>query len=132
MTERVVITGTAALVAGGASVDRLWQAARADDALPAAVLDGSWIERAAGVEPADARVLARHQLLALAVVEAAWTRAGRQADRNRLRGETGSKRRHPSWATVGGTSVGGLAAMELETGEARSAAGESRLSPYAL
>lgn len=80
----------------------------------------------AALSRADALILARHQLLALSVVESAWRSAGLPDHRNRLRGE-GAKHRNSRFGCVSGSSLGGLAAMEVET-----ASPKYRPSPYSL
>lgn len=79
----------------------------------------------AGLEAGDSAILSRHQLLALAVVERAWSSAGLPPDRNRLRGE-GTKHRISGFGCVSGSSLGGLVAME----EDLEASG--KLSPYSI
>lgn len=81
----------------------------------------------AGMEKQDVAILARHQLLALAVVEKAWSSAGLSISRNRLRGE-GEKIRHPAFACVSGSSLGGLCAMETDVAQY----GAKKFPPYAV
>lgn len=121
--RRVVITGSGLLVGGHSSPAALWEAVVAGT-IPSIRVEA---DPAEGLSPGDASILSRHQLLALAAVEQAWRGAGLPADFNRLRGE-GTKIRHERYACVGGSSLGGLAAMEEDC----LSAGEGKFSPYAL
>jgi 3-oxoacyl-[acyl-carrier-protein] synthase II len=90
-------------------------------------VEGVRLRELAEVPVADAAILGRHQLLALAAVRMAWKHAGLPVVRNRLRGE-GLKHRFARIGCVSGTSIGGLAAMEEEF----ATRGARRFSPYSL
>ena len=125
-TERIVITGRGVLAGSLHSVQEVWSRTLSEERVSGDLPDDPSLASLAGLPAGDALILARHQLLALAAVEAAWRDAGLPADRNRIRGE-GEKTRHPRYGCVSGSSLGGLAAMEEET----SAPGY-RPTPYAL
>jgi 3-oxoacyl-(acyl-carrier-protein) synthase len=125
---RVFVTGRSLLVGGVTTVENLWREVLEERRLVEVVEEEQFLRTLSGIEPSDAAVLARHQLLALAVVERAWTDSNLPSTRNRLRGET-SKVRNSRYGFVGGTSIGGLAAMESEIGPL---AANPRVSPYAM
>lgn len=110
-------------------MESLWKEVLKESRLGEVVEEDQFLKTLSGVEPSDAAVLARHQLLALAVAERAWLDSNLPPARNRLRGET-SKVRHPRYGFVGGTSIGGLAAMECEINQI--ASHHPRVSPYAM
>ncbi|MBU6181613.1 MAG: hypothetical protein KGR46_02215 [Verrucomicrobia bacterium] len=123
--HRVFITGTALLAGGSGSTAEVWGALCGDSFLAGARPSDAALAKIAGLDTGDAAILARHQLLALAVLEKAWANARLPGERNRLRGE-GSKTRHPRIGCVSGTSSGNLAAMELEDDAT------SKIHPYAI
>ena len=123
--KRVYVSGSGVLVGDVHSAGKLWEAALMNERLKGCSPDREKLSGLAAVTFADAAILGRHQLLALAVVESAWRSAGLSEQRNRLRGE-GSRARHARFGCVSGTSIGGLAAMEEDVAE------NVRLSPYAL
>ena len=128
-SRRVFVTGRSLLVGGMTSVESLWKEVLKEGRLGEVVEEEQLLEKLSGIEPTDAAVLARHQLLALAVVERAWLDSNLPPARNRLRGES-SKVRNPRYGFVGGTSIGGLAAMESEINQM--ASHHPRVSPYAM
>jgi 3-oxoacyl-[acyl-carrier-protein] synthase II len=119
----VYVTGTGLLVGDHASPCSLWEA------VVAGTVSSRRVEAdpAEGLSPGDASILSRHQLLALSAVDRAWRSAGLPSDFNRLRGE-GDKIRRARFACVGGSSLGGLVAMEEDC----ASVGEGKFSPYAL
>lgn len=131
MTERsgtrVFITGSGALSGCARSVGELWNFACNNRRIRGSVAADDELAALIGLSAGDQSILGRHQLLALAVAEQAWSSAGLTAVRNRLRGE-GCKESHPARACVGGSSLGGLVAME---GDLASSGGQ-RFSPYAV
>ena len=106
-------------------MDGLFDLLCADKTVSGELPDSKALAEIAGLEAGDSGILSRHQLLALAVVERAWSSAGLPPDRNRLRGE-GSKHRFSSFGCVSGSSLGGLVAMEEDI-EA-----SGKLSPYSI
>jgi 3-oxoacyl-[acyl-carrier-protein] synthase II len=125
--SRVVITGTGILSGGAGDPEELWKLVVADGKSAAPIADDSDLASIAGLSRSDALILGRHQMMTLAVVEQAWKSAGLDGIRNRLRGE-GEKRNLPGFSCVGGSSVGGLVAMENDI----SAVCGGRFSPYAM
>lgn len=121
----VFLTGCGVLAGGLDSLDGLFEAFRADKPVRGALPDSSLLAEIAGLDSGDASILARHQLLAMAVVERAWSSAGLPPARNRLRGE-GAKNRLPRIGCVCGSSLGGLVAMEEDT------AASEKYSPYSI
>ena len=121
--RRVYVTGTGLLVGDHASPRSLWEAVLAETVSSRRVQ----VNPAEGLSPGDASILSRHQLLALSAVDRAWRAAGLPTDFNRVRGE-GTKIRRGRFACVGGSSLGGLVAME----EDFASAGQRKFSPYAL
>jgi 3-oxoacyl-[acyl-carrier-protein] synthase II len=121
----VFLTGCGVLAGGVDSVGGLFECLCDDKLVGGALPDSKLLAEIAGLDPGDASILARHQLLALAVVERAWSSAGLPAERNRLRGE-GTKHRLPAIGCVSGSSLGGLVAMEEDT------AGTEKFSPYSI
>jgi 3-oxoacyl-[acyl-carrier-protein] synthase II len=85
------------------------------------------IASAIGLTPGDLSILGRHQVLALGAVDQAWRASGLGLASNGLRGER-TKERHLSIGCVGGSSLGGLVAMEHDLAASRG----SRFSPYAV
>ncbi|MEI7963155.1 MAG: beta-ketoacyl synthase N-terminal-like domain-containing protein, partial [Verrucomicrobiota bacterium] len=128
-SRRVFVTGRSLLVGGMTTVESLWKEVLKEGRLGEVVEEEQLFRKLSGIEPSDAAVLARHQLLALAVVERAWLDSNLPPARNRLRGES-SKVRNPRYGFVGGTSIGGLAAMESEINQM--ASHHPRVSPYAM
>jgi len=125
--QRVFITGSAVL---SGSVDRvadLWSMAMTDSKVPGSILGDQDLAARMGMSPGDASILSRHQILALAVVDQAWSAAGLGGGRNRLRGE-GAKQSMSRFGCVGGSSLGGLVAMEQDF----DALPDKRFSPYSL
>ena len=123
--SRVWLTSCGVLCGGTDSIDALFEAARVDRRVDGNLPDGDSLAALAGIGAGDSSILARHQLLALAVVEQAWTAGGLSSVRNRLRGEE-VKQRHSRWGCVSGSSLGGLCAMESEMGTAK------KFSPYSI
>lgn len=121
--RRVLVTGTGVIACRENGVGALWKAVQRDRRLPEEGLALPDLLSHARVEPGDMRILGRHQLLAMAVVEEAWRCAGLDSGRNRIRGEA-SKIHRPRFGCVGGSSMGGVAALVTEL--------ETRLSPYSL
>jgi len=113
------------LVGGCNSVDGLFESLCADRPVGGSLPESESLAAAAGLERGDAAILSRHQLLALAVTEHAWKAAGLSPERNRLRGE-GAKHRLPQIGCVSGSSLGGLAAMEVDV------AASGKFSPYSI
>jgi 3-oxoacyl-(acyl-carrier-protein) synthase len=113
MPRRVFVSGAALIAGGSDSTRKIWDALRADSVLDQPAPEDGRLAELAEIPSGDASILARHQLLALAVAEKAWSLAGLPSARNRLRGE-GPKTRHPRIGCVAGTSSGNLAAMESE------------------
>lgn len=118
-----MVTGTGVIACRENGVDALWKAVQRDRRLPEEGLALPDLLAHARVEPGDTRILGRHQLLAMVVVEEAWRCAGLDSGRNRIRGEA-SKIHRPRFGCVGGSSMGGVAALVTEL--------ETRLSPYSL
>lgn len=118
-----MVTGTGVIACRENGVGALWKAVQRDRRLPEEGLALPDLLAHAQVEPGDMRILGRHQLLAMAVVEEAWRGAGLDSGRNRIRGEA-SKIHRPRFGCVGGSSMGGVAALVTEL--------ETRLSPYSL
>ncbi len=124
-SSRVWLTSCGVLCGGTDSIGALFEAARLDRRVIGSPPDGDSLAALAGIGAGDSSILARHQLLALAVVEQAWTAGGLSSVRNRLRGEE-VKQRHSRWGCVSGSSLGGLCAMESEMGSAK------KFSPYSI
>jgi 3-oxoacyl-[acyl-carrier-protein] synthase II len=125
--RRVVVTGCGALAGGAGSVEEIWEALLEDRMVAGGQPTLEHLSELAELPTADASILGRHQLLALAAVRMAWKNAGLPPEHNRLRGE-GAKQRFGHFGCVSGTSTGGLVAMEEEVAE-RS---RKRFSPYSL
>ena len=125
--KRVFITGAGSLSGDTLSVERLWSHAVSGKRVEGSVASDVEIASAIGLAPGDLSILGRHQVLALGAVDQAWRSAGLGTTRNRLRGE-GAKERHSSIGCIGGSSVGGLVAMERDLAAAQG----SRFSPYAV
>lgn len=121
------MTGTGVLVGGERSPEALFQSLCEDRPVPGGMPDNSEAAALAAVPRRDARILARHQILALAVARAARDAAGLERVENPLRGE-GSKKRNPREGCVAGSSLGGLNAMELD----RHSHAGGKPSPYSL
>jgi len=121
----VFLTGCSVLAGGVDSVDGLFEALCADELVSGSLPHSKALAEIAGLDAGDASILSRHQLLALAVAERAWSSAGLAPERNRLRGE-GAKHRRPAIGCVSGSSLGGLVAMEEDT------AASGKLSPYSI
>lgn len=135
----VAVTGWSAMTDAGFLTDELWQLLLRDEPrkCPAHRSSAALAEEI-GLTPADASILARHQLLALAVLEQAWRHAALPEERNRLRGGRKAVRR-PRFGCVAGSSLAGLTAMLQETAESKPAAyslsrwrGNSISAPAAL
>ena len=113
--KRVAVTGWSALAGGTTSAGELWQRLCSHRSY---VGEGSnsdeQLASTAQLAPADASILARHQLLALSAVESAWCMAGLPRERNRLRGK-GARVHRPDFGCVAGMSLSGLSAMVRET-----------------
>jgi len=125
--QRVFITGSAVLSGSVDRVSGLWALALNDRKVQGCIPGDHELSARMGLPPGDASILSRHQILALAVADQAWRTAGLGGGRNRLRGE-GAKESNRNFGCVGGSSLGGLVAME-EDFEARP---DKRFSPYAL
>lgn len=125
--RRVFITGTGVLSGRASSPGDLWSLAMKGGRVEGAIADDHDLASSIGLAPGDLSILGRHQLLALGVSEQAWSSAGLGSGRNRMRGE-GIKERDASFGCVGGSSLGGLVAMERDLAAAQ---GE-RFSPYAV
>ncbi len=121
--EPVWITGTGILVRGECHMDSLWNRVREDVPVPEGLLERKELETRAGLDSGDARIVGRHQLLALAVAESAWRNAGLDPQRNRLRGQS-SKIRRLRMGCFSGTSTGELACLLEEI--------DQRPLPYSL
>lgn len=124
---RVFVTGSGVLSGNAVSAGDLWSQSLKGERVRGSVATDQEIASAIGLSPGDLSILGRHQVLALAAVDQAWRAAGLGSARNRLRGE-GSKERHSSIGCVGGTSLGGLVAMERDLAAAQG----DRFSPYAV
>ena len=128
LTERrVFITGTGVLSGEASSPADLWSYCLQGKRVVGSIASDQEIASEIGLTAGDLAILGRHQLLALGAVDQAWKSAGLGSAKNRLRGE-GSKERHASFGCVGGSSLGGLVAMERDLAAAQ---GE-RFSPYAV
>ena len=123
---RVFVTGRGVLAGDQDSISGIWNSVILEETLTGSPPGDSELEEQACLSKPDALILARHQLLALSVVETAWKSAGLPEHRNRLRGE-GAKHRNSRFGCVSGTSLGGIAAMEAET-----SVPDFRPSPYSL
>ena len=124
--SRVFVTGRGLLAGGHETIPGIWKSVLREESLAGSLPGDPELAELAGLSKPDALILARHQLLALSSVEAAWRSAGLPEQRNRIRGE-GGKHRNPRFGCVSGTSLGGIAAMESET-----SALDFRPSPYSL
>lgn len=123
--QRVYLTGMAALSSGTTGVEAIWHALDQGNALPDSETPVEKLIDLAHLSQAEAAILGRHQLLALAVAEQAWSNAGLSVCRNRLRGE-GRRHRHPEFGCLAGSSLGGLDSF------AHDVAGGSDPGPHAL
>ena len=119
----VWVTGTGVILQQDSCVDSLWNRVLRDVRIPEGVLDRKSLEAMTGLDSGDARIVGRHQLLALAVMETAWRQAGLDPQRNRLRGQS-SKIRRPRFGCFSGTSTGELACLLEEI--------DQRPLPYSL
>ena len=124
---RVFVTGSGVLSGSSDSPGSLWELACSGSKSQWEIPGNGELADGISLASGDASILARHQLLALNVVESAWSSAGLAKERNRLRGE-GTKHRHSRFGCIGGSSLGGLVAMERDLEEPRGA----KLSPYAI
>lgn len=124
---RVFVTGSGVLSGKATSTGDLWLQSLKGERVEGSVAIDQEIASAMGLAPGDLSILGRHQVLALGTVDQAWRSAGFGSARNRLRGE-GAKERHSSFGCIGGSSVGGLVAMERDLAAAQG----SRFSPYAV
>ena len=124
---RVFVTGSGVLSGSSGSPRSLWDLACSGSKSQGEIPGNGELAARIGLASGDASILARHQLLALNVVESAWSSAGLVKERNRIRGE-GIKHRHSRFGCIGGSSLGGLVAMERDLEETRGA----KLSPYAI
>ena len=125
--KRVFITGAGSLSGEAGSIESLWSHAVSGKRVEGSIASDFEIASTIGLASGDLSILGRHQLLALGAVDQAWRSAGLGTTRNRLRGE-GAKERHSSIGCIGGSSVGGLVAMERDLAAAQG----SRFSPYAV
>ncbi len=119
----VWVTGTGILIQDEVCIDSLWNRVLDDTRIPAGMLDRGALEALVDVDCGDARILGRHQLLAMAVTEMAWRQARLDPRRNRLRGQS-SKVRRPRFGCFSGTSTGELACLLEELNQ--------RPLPYSL
>lgn len=124
---RVFVTGSGVLSGEAVSTADLWAHCMRGKRARGSVASDQEIASEIGLSTGDLSILGRHQVLALGVVDQAWRSAGLEFVKNRLRGE-GTKERHDSFGCVGGSSLGGLVAMEKDLAAAQ---GE-RFSPYAV
>ena len=124
---RVFITGSGVLSGNAASTADLWSYCLQGKRAGGSIASDQEIASEVGLSTGDFSILGRHQLLALGAVDQAWRSAGLGSPMNRLRGE-GNKERLASFGCVGGSSLGGLVAMEKDLAAAQ---GE-RFSPYAV
>lgn len=119
----VFVTGTGVVLCQETQVDTLWKQVMADTRVPDGLLSREALVSCAVVDSGDAKILGRHQLLALAAVEQAWHQAGLDPRRNRLRGQS-PKVRRPRFGCFSGTSTGELACLLEEL--------DQRPLPYSL
>lgn len=129
--REVWITGSSVIVGGAVGVETVWSYVKADAAIPVTRLDDGTLQNLTNLGRSDWKVLGRTQRLAVATVEMAWQSAGLPPSRRPLRGEHGNIHRNGAWGVVGGSSVGGLAEMELEMADGFHKAPTS-WSPYAV
>lgn len=125
--RRVFVTGSGLLTGRAATVTDLWSMVMREEHAGLTGTTDLEIASAIGLHAGDLSILGRHQILSLFAVEQAWHGAGLSACRNRLRGE-GGKVRHPRFACIGGSSLGGLVSMERDLAHS----GGDRFSPYAV
>ena len=86
-SPRVFITASSVLVGGMSSPESLFHALCEEGRAVAPLPDSSELGCLAAMEKQDVAILARHQLLALAAVEMAWSTTDLSTSRNRLREE---------------------------------------------
>lgn len=122
----VNITGSSALVGGRGSLTDVWSAVVSESPPDFTPFCRDKLVSLSGLSLADARVCARHQLLALAAVRKAWEEARLPQAFNELRGRSARHRQH-RWGLVVASSVANLMAMEADCEESR-----DRLSPFSL
>jgi len=125
--SRVFITGSAVLSGGVDCVADLFSLVRNEAKVTGVISGDEELALGVGLSLGDASILSRHQILALSVAGRAWESAGLSVARNRLRGE-GAKESLPRFGCVGGSSLGGLVAMEQDF----EGWPHKRFSPYAL
>lgn len=125
--KRIFITGAGSLSGDVRSVESLWSHAVTGKKVEGSVAPDAEIASVIGLAPGDLSILGRHQVLALGAVDQAWRASRLDLACNGLRGER-PKERDFSIGCVGGSSVGGLVAMERDL----MAAQGSRFSPYAI
>lgn len=123
--NRVWITASSVLAGGSPSIEKIWNALSTDEVFAGKAPSLAELSDVCGLDSGDAKIVSRTQLLALSVVERAWTAARLSELRNKLRGE-GTKIRHSRIGLVAGSSLGGLCAMDHDLQESHEA------SPYAL
>jgi len=116
--RRVFLSGTAVLSSGRTGISSIWDALGQGKTLPDAEIPADQLLESARLGRAEAAILGRHQLLALAAVEQAWLQAGLPAHRNRLRGE-GQRHRLPEIGCLAGSSLGGLDCFARETSDGK-------------
>jgi 3-oxoacyl-[acyl-carrier-protein] synthase II len=119
----VYVSGRGVILGQGIALADIWDHVAADQWLTAHHVSEEELIRQASLEPQDAHILDRHQLLALAAVEIAWREADLPSTRNPLRGKS-QKTRIPSMGCIGGSALGGLVSFETES--------NTRPSPYSL
>jgi 3-oxoacyl-[acyl-carrier-protein] synthase II len=125
--RRVFITGSSILSGRVDRVSDLWTMAMSGEKSCGQIPGDPVLAHRIGLASGDASILARHQVLGLTVTEEAWKNASLGEVRNRIRGE-GKKHRDHRFGCVGGSSLGGLCAMEGDFASRP----DNRFSPYAL
>lgn len=125
MGNRVFVTGLAAVCGEANSIEDIWHSICTERQLSATTSSNEFLVEKAALGKSDAKILARHQIMALAVVEQAWTKAGLSKARNSLRGE-GKTFRDERFGCFGGSALGGLTVLLEESASSKG------VSPYGL